>query len=172
MNELILTEKNQEASKEYLLEIEKIWNLKQQLKSKKEMAAHQISSLQIRLAELEKESLLATDQEKIKNFIEKKKSIRLEIDEYRNIVNTKFNKIVKNMLDAKDIGLLKNNADNEIARFDNFIKHEREKLEQEDLAHQKRMRVKMENLDLLRKQHAYSQASHKHMAIKMDKTDW
>lgn len=168
--QILLAEENQRESKIFLQEIEKVDSVKKQLLDKKVNAGKEITRLRLELAQLDKEYLFETDQEKIRELAAKKKDIRYEIDEYESIKDTMYNPVIKDML--KGIEQFRVKAEKENEKFyAEKIKIEKQCREEWD-AYNKAMQDRLDKLEVLNYQHAFTQAYNKYTNMKMDKAEW
>lgn len=169
-DEEILTESMQQESGKYLAEVDKIYEVKKQLLSKKQTATTEISRLNKELAELDKQYLFETDPEKIRELAQKKKDIRYEIDEYKQILETKYNPVIKEQL--KNVEQFRKNAEKEKDKFDTIVSEKLKQCQLELDEFTEAMREKMEKLENFHYQHRYTQAHNKYIGMLLDKTDW
>jgi hypothetical protein len=168
--QILLAEENQKESKIFLQEVEKIENVKKQLLDKKANAEKEINRLRLELAQLDKEYLFETDQEKIRELAAKKKDIRYEIDEYESIKDTMYNPVIKDML--KGIEQFRDKADKENSKFHSAKAQLEKQYKGEWEAYNKAMQDRLDKLDVLYYQHAFTQAYNKYSNMKMDKAEW
>lgn len=166
----LLTKEIQKESNTFLAEVNKIYEVKNQLLRKKEIAASEIENLKQQLAELDKEYIFETDTGKIKELAQKKKDIRYEIEEYESIMTTKYNPVVKKML--KNLDEYRDKAKKEHDKFYNIVEERRKKLLKEREEYNNAIEERLEELDKMIYSHQFTQANNKHYGIQMDKTDW
>ncbi|WHH60407.1 hypothetical protein [Petroclostridium sp. X23] len=168
--ELLLTDEVQKESRLYLEEIDKVHELKIKMKNKKSAAGAEIPRLERELAEMETQYMFETDKNKLQELAQKKKDIRYEIDEYKSILKTKCNPVIKDML--KSTVKYREKAEREKAKFDSQISKKIQEYNTQRQEFEKAIREKIEALEKLQRSHKYNQASAKHMGILMDKADW
>lgn len=148
--ELLLRTDNQEANNAYVEELEKIVNFKKQVLDKKKQCKQNIAELEHQLAELNSEYILdETDPKQLGEIHKLKKSIRLEIEDYREIIDTEFMQVVQSKLDA--LKEMKQAALQEQINFNRELKNR--KLEY--LAFKKEIDANMLRLNAINTKHSY-----------------
>ena len=168
--QLLLTEEIQKNGRKFLAEVEKIYELKKKLQNKKQTAADEIAKLERELAELDRRYLFETSDDKIKELALKKKDIRYEIEDYKSACDTKYNQIVKDMLNELDDYRAK--ALEEKDRFNSLISEKKDQYQEELKAFEKATREKINVLNNLMQKHIYAQANSIDTSIRYDRTDW
>lgn len=164
---------NKDAIKDSLLfqkELEKVESVKQKLLEKKAMANDKINEFRKELAEIDRQNLFETDQNKIRELAQKKKDIRYEIEEYESILQTMYNPIIKGMV--KDLESLEEKANAERNKFDSLVAEEVKQLREEREAYEKEFREKLNKLETLFYDHPQYEAYRKSYALKFDKGEW
>lgn len=164
---------NKDAHKESLLflqEVEKIENVKSKLLDKKAMANDKIAELRSELAEIDRQNLFETDQDKIRELAQKKKDIRYEIEEYESILQTMYNPIIKGMV--KDIEPFEVKANTERSDFDSAIAEEIKQLKDERETYEMEFLNKLNKLETKFYDHPQYDASRRYEWLKYDKGEW
>lgn len=161
----MLTDTNQKVSNLYLTELEKIREFTQQSENKKQNGKAEILNLRQQLAELNKQNMLETDPEKIKEIVQAKKDIRSSIEDYKDFIEADYTPIIRKMIqDADD--KYSAEAEKEFTKFNTGVIAKQKEYEGQKEAFLKDIDEKIEDLDKVSRSHSYSRVQSMRMAVR------
>lgn len=116
----LLTKDNQKATNKYIDKLKEVLEFKRQAEAKKEESSKAIAVIESEIEALNTKHIIETDPKELEKISELRKSLRLELEDHKGMVDTKYMYILKGKLD--DLQEFEAEANKEKMQFNNEIK--------------------------------------------------